>query len=226
MKNGSGCDTMIMKDVRVKIMTRKEFYREYYRKTNRYHQRIWNEAAWIGGKGSHTYVEKPDIPVRKYHIVMKYLLIAICWIPYCVYPDYKTLIFGLWLLSVALIHAQAAKFSIIRVELLYSVYRKDTVYCSLLHDIFLNTDIEFIKTLMRMTKKVVSCYSYSYRLGGRGLYGKYIGTCRKSGNKLSLAFHKNKVVVRVNDKKSVINGSFATKEQLVAEVAALINASL
>lgn len=214
--NGSGA----------KIMTRKEFYQEYYRKTNRYDRRVWNEAAWIGGKGSHTYVEKPNIPARKYHIVMKYVLRALCWIPFCVYPEYKTLMFGLFLLSVSVLHAQVAQFPIVRIELLYSVYRKDNVYCSLLHDIFLNTDIEFVRTLKRMTKKVATGYYYCHHFSGSRLYGKYIGICRKSGNKLSLAFRKNKVVVRVNDKKTVINGSFATKEQLVAEVATLINTSL
>ena len=207
-------------------VTRKEFYREYYRKTNRYDERIWNEAAWIGGKGSHKYVEKPNIPARKYHIVMKYVLTALCWIPFCVVRDYKTLMFGLFLLSVAVLHAQAAKFSIIRIELLYSVYRKNNVYCSLLHDIFLNTDIEFLETLRRLTKKVSSGYYYRIHWSGSRLYANYTGICRKPGNKISLAFRKNKVVVTVNDKKTVINGNFATKEQLVAEVAALINASL
>jgi len=204
-------------------VTRKDFYREYYRKTNRARIRIWHEDIWFGGRNKYKFKEVQDTPARKYAIVMQYVLLALCWIPLCL--DYKYWMLVPLLLSLAGMHAIRAKFSFILIEVLYAVYRRDNVYCAMLHSIFLNSSGDYLETLTRSTKKVMIGYIHEY-FGGGWLSPKFEGICRNRENKVFLIFRKNKVVVKVNDQMTVINKVFDSQEQLLCEIARVINSSL
>ncbi|MBQ7378485.1 MAG: hypothetical protein IJW70_02250 [Clostridia bacterium] len=207
-------------------MTRKEFYIEYYRVTDRVfrNQKPWrrrdDQDPLLRPRG-HLNDSYPSKSGRILLIIAQYLTLPLFCIPLCI-----DLRFALYIPVALLIVACClglTNFSIIKIELLYSVYRKNNVYCSLLHDIFLNTSTDFMETLRRSTKKAVTGY---YFCGISKIPGKYCGICRKSENKLLLTFRKNKVVIKVNEKKIVIHKEFATKEQLISEIAAVINTSI
>lgn len=111
-------------------------------------------------------------------------------------------------------------YSIIKIELLYCIYRKDDIYCSVLHDIFLGKYSDFLDKLKLLTKKQVT--GYVFKSGGK-FYGKYFAVCRDKSNKIMLTFKKNEVVVTVNDKKTVINSVISTRDQLLSKIATAIN---
>ena len=201
-------------------MKRKDFYVEYYTRTNRaFSDEIaWGkeerEAAWR--KGQH-HTSKFE---RKVFILTQYLILLVCWIPVCFDR-------GMWMvvpiaLLWFLLQSVITDFSIIKIELLYSIYRRNNVYCSVLHDIFLGNFNDFLAQLKRSTKKKVT--GYYLNRGGR-FYGKYCTICRNKNNEITLTFKRNRVVVMINKKEFVIEDGLLTKEQLITELATIINAN-
>ena len=201
-------------------MKRTDFYIEYYNRTNRaFSDKIaWgkeeHEEAWQKGQYLTSKLE------RKIFIVTQYIVLLLCWIPVCferrawvVVP-----IALIWFFLQSLI----TDFSIIKIEWLYSVYCKNNVYCSVLHDIFLGNFDDFLAQLKRATKKQVTGY-YLDR-GGR-FYGKYCAICRNKDNKIAVIFKRNRVAVIINEKTFVIKEVLLTKEYLINEIAAIINAN-
>ncbi len=199
-------------------MKRKDFYAKYYDRTNRAFSDkiIWSkkerEEAWRKGQHLTSKFE------RKIFIITQYLILLLCWIPMCFDR-------GAWVvipiaLLLFLLQSFLTDFSITKVELLYSIYRKDNIYCFVLHDIFLGKYTDFLDELKRLTKKQVT--GYVFKSGGK-LYAKFFAVCRNKSNKILLTFKRNKVIVLVNEKMIVINGVISTKEQLLSEIAMAIN---
>lgn len=201
-------------------MKRKDFYIEYYNRSNRAFSdkivrgREEREDAWR--KGQH-FISKFE---RKVFIITQYLVLFLCWIPVCfdrrmwrVVP-----IVLLWFL----LQSAITDFSIIKIEWLYSIYRKNNVYCSVLHDIFLGNFDDFLTQLKRATKKKVT--GYYLNRGGR-FYGKYCAICRNKDNKITVTFKRNRVAVFINEKTFVIKEVLLTKEDLISEITAIINAN-
>ncbi len=201
-------------------MKKRKFYIEYYDRTNRAFSDkiIWGkkerEDAWRQGQHLISKLE------RKIFIVTQYLTLLLCWIPMCFDRD-------AWIIvpiavSVFLLQILITDFSIIKIEWLYYIYRKNTVYSSVLHDIFLGKFADFLNELKRATKKEVT--GYIFKSGGE-FYGKYCAVCRNKNNKITLTFKRNSVVIMVNKKKFVIKDSLLTKEHLATEIATIINAN-
>ena len=197
-------------------MKRRDFYAEYYGRTDRAFadRTIWGakerEAARRKGQRLTSKFE------RKVFIVTQYLTLLSCFIPICFHR-------AAWVVvPVALFGLQAVltDFSFLKIELLYAVYRKDTVYRSVLHDLFLGKFSDFLNELQRATKKEVT--GYVFQSGGK-FYGKYIAVCRSKNKKVVLKFQRNAVVVTANEKTAAIRDASLTKEQLLSEIAAIVN---
>ena len=200
-------------------MKRKDFYIEYYNRTNRAFSDkiVWSkeerEEAWRKGQHLTSKFE------RKVLIVTQYLVLLLCWIPVCFDR-------GMWrIVPIALLwfllQSVITDFSIIKIEWLYSIYRKNHVYCSVLHDIFLGTFTDFLAQLQHITKKKVTGY---YLDSGGRFYGKYCAVCRNKNNKITLIFKRNRVIVMIDKKEFVIEDGLLTKEQLITALATIINA--
>ena len=106
--------------------------------------------------------------------------------------------------------------------MLYSIYRKNNVYCSVLYDIFLGKLNDFLDQLKRSTKRNVIGY---YFVSGGKFFGKYRAVCRKNSNPFMLVFKRNCVHVVFDEKKFIINDLLHTKEQLITEIANIINSN-
>lgn len=198
-------------------MKRKDFYIEYYRRTNR---RYSDKIIW-GEKESKEADRKGQYHTSKigrvYHIIIQYAItIFLCLVPFCLDGSWFAIPFAVLLFWMQTLYTN---FSIIKIEVLYSIYRKDNAYCSVLHDIFLDICPEFLNRLKQETKKKVT--GYVLHRGGT-LYAKYSAICRKRDNIL-LTFKSNKVIISVDEKKFVIDDKTLAKEQLLTEIAALIN---
>lgn len=201
-------------------MKRKDFYIEYYYRSNRAFSDkiVWGkeerEDAWRKGQHLTSKFE------RKVFIVTQYLVLFLCWIPVC-FDRRMWRIIPIALLCF-LLQSVITDFSIIKIEWLYSIYRKNNVYCSVLHDIFLGNFDYFLAQMKCATKKIVTGY-YLDR-GGR-FYGKYCAICRNKGNKITVIFKRNRVAVIINEKTFFIKEVLLTKELLITEITAIINAN-
>ena len=122
----------------------------------------------------------------------------------------------IWFLLMQLI----TDFSVVKIELLYYIYRKNDVYCSLLYDIFLDSLPDFLDKLNHLTNKKVTGYIF---MGGGKFYGKYLAVCRNRSNNIILKFKTNRVIIKINEKKFVIKDTLSSKEDLIAEISKAIN---
>lgn len=198
-------------------MKRKGFYAEYYRITDMAFTNstsgypsalIWRKTVFPSNKKD-----------RKSAIAFQYLSLLPCLLP---------LVFGieLWywaLLSVttSVFVSHNTVFSIIKIEMLYSIYRRDELYCSLLYDMFKSRFKDFREDLRRGTKKVVN--DYYLEKGGR-FYGKYRAVCRDPKHNITVIFKRNKVSVNVNGAVTDITDKTLSREQLISRMAEIINA--
>ena len=103
---------------------------------------------------------------------------------------------------------------------MYSIYRKDNIYCSILYDIFLGKYTDFLDDLKRLTKKQVT--GYVFKSGGK-FYGKFRAVCRNKTKIIVLKFQSNYTIVIINKKKFVVKGVLTSKEHLISEIANIIN---
>ena len=54
----------------------------------------------------------------------------------------------------------------------------------------------------------------------------FLGICRKKNEQIAVILQSKRVVVKINRKKTVIQNKALTREQLLAEIAAIINDSI
>ena len=199
-------------------MKRRDFYIEYYNRTNRVFSDniIWGkkerEAAWR--KGQHL-ISKRE---RKIFIVLQYLILLFCWIPMCFNRE-------LWFfIPIALLYfllqSSITDFSILKIELLYSIFCKNSVYCSILHDIFIGSYTDFFNHLIRYTKNEVIAYVF---VSGGKFYGKFRAVCKDKNKRIILKFKKNCIIVTVNKNKIVIKDSIPSREHIITKIATIIN---
>ncbi len=164
-------------------MKRREFYIEYYNRTNRVFsdKTIWGnkerEEAW------HKKQHLPSKLERKIFIVLQYLILLLCWIPVC-FAHRAWVVIPIAILY-SLLHSFITDFSILKIEFLYFFYRKNSVYCSVLHNIFLGSYTEFLNELTRFTKKEVTGYVF---IGGGKFYGKFRAVCINKNKKNCIKF--------------------------------------
>ena len=198
-------------------MKRKKFYIEYYNRTNRNFSDkiIWceKEREEARRRRQH-FTSKLE---RKIFIAVQYFVLLLCWIPMCIERE-------LWIVvPIALLYfilqSSITDFSILKIEALYFIYRKNNVYSSVLHNIFLGNYDDFLNQLTRFTKNEVT--GFVFTSGGR-FYGKFRAVCRNKSKRILLKFKINSVVITINKKKFVISGMLTSNEQLISEIATII----
>ncbi len=198
-------------------MTRKEFYPEYYERTNSFFSNhiVWgkkeDEDAWKKHQGRISKLE------RKVFIAVQYLLILLCWVPVIIDISLWEVIPIILVLSA--INSVLTDFSFIKIEILYRIYKKDNVYCAILYEIFRGDFEPFLKDLNKSTNKVTTGY---FRETRGKIYEKYSAFCHDKNKKIVLIFRMNKVVLKLDGKKYVINNKELTKDLLLKEISLLI----
>lgn len=199
-------------------MKRKDFYREYYRITNRRFadKTVWDsesrERAW---QKRQFYISKRE---RKRYIVYQYLFLLLCLLP--LFSDRNIWLIVPLVIGFSILQSYNTDFSIIRIEMLYSIYRRNDCYCSLLYDMFRNRLGDFREEL-RMATKMVSG-GYVLERGGR-FYGKYRAWCRDPKQNITFVLKRNKVSVNVNGAVTDITDKTLSREQLISRMAEIIN---
>ena len=191
-------------------MKRKSFYIEYYNRTNR---AFSDKIIWTKWRQHPTSRFE-----RKIFIVFQYSVLLLCWIPMCFERELWVVI-PFALLNFLLL-SFITDFSILKIEILYFIYRKNSVYRSVLHDIFLGSYTELLNQLTRFTKKEVTGFVF---VSGGKFYGKFRAVCRNKNKRIVLRFKINSVIISINEKKFVIKGELTSKEHLISEIAAIIN---
>ena len=198
-------------------MKRKDFYIQYYNRTNE----VFSDKIIWSKKERQRALQKGQILVSKFYrkvkIIIQYLILLLCWVPMCFDSE-------LWVgipiaLLISLLECYITDFSFIKMELLYSIYRKNNAYSKILHDIFISNFENFLDELKRATKKKVT--GYVFKSGGK-FYGKYFAVCRNKNDKIILTFRRNRVIVTVNEITTVICAEL-TKQEILDEIAAIIN---
>ena len=198
-------------------MKRKDFYREYFKRTNEVFsdKYIWSQKEREKArKKRQIYISKLE---RKIFIAIQYLILLLCWVPMCFDSS-------LWVvipiaLFISALEFLVTDFSFIKIELLYSIYRKNDAYASMLYDIFIGNFAEFLEKLKSATKKKVT--GYVFWSGGK-FYGKYFAVCRSKNDKIVLMFKRNRVIVTVNENTTVIRAKL-TEQEILDEIATIIN---
>lgn len=202
-------------------MKRKDFYIEYYNRTNRVFSDtiVWGkkerQTAWR--KGQH-YTSKIE---RLSFIIIQYLALFLSWIPMCFDFDLWKLIPISIIISILI--SLETDFSFIKIEILYFIYKTDNVFCSILHNIFLGDFGFFLDDLKKLTKPSVN--GYIFKSGGK-FYGKFLAICRNRNNSISIKFKFNSVIIKINGKKTTINNKALSLEKLVSEISSVINTTI
>ena len=150
-------------------MNRKEFFIEYYKRTDSkfadhtINSKSDRETASRKRQGLTSKAE------RILFIITQYAVLFLCWIPVCFKPQLWRIVFvGIFL---SLLQSLITDFSLVKIAVLYHLYHKNTVYSSLLHDVFLGKAGPFFDQLKRRTKQAVA--GYVFWRGGK-FYGTYL----------------------------------------------------
>lgn len=202
-------------------MTRKEFFLKYYDITNMIFpdkpsfskyttQEEWQKGQ-IGG------ITKRG---RKFCIILQYLLPALSWIP--MLSDKNKWIYIPIALFLGALLSFITDFSLVKIEILYRVYRKNNVYASLLYEMFCRNFDSFLQKLQRLTKKNTMGYCFTF-FRSNNLHQIYEGVYREKGKTLLLVFKPKCVVVKINGEKFIINDMTLTKDALLNKIASIIN---
>lgn len=202
-------------------MTRKELFKRYYEITDLAYPdkfrfgRYISQEEWQKGQ-----IGVYSKGVRKIFIAVQYLLPAISWIPMLL--DKGDWIFIPLFLSLGLMISCLTDFSLIRIELLYRVYKRENVYCTLLFDMFCRKFDGFIQELQRTTKKLTTGYVMEQSIFRRYLRRGCKAICRDKAKSIRLIFHPRRVTVIINDERRIINDASLTREGLIKEIGLII----
>ena len=201
-------------------MTRKDFYTEYYTVTNRifcdkfvWSKQAFSKEAWQKGQISCSKLE------RKIFMIFQYICLVVCWIPMCF--DHTLWIIVPIGISISLLCSLITDFSLIKMEALYQIYNSKTVYCRMLYEVF-QGNWSFLDQLKRLTKRVV--LGFNKKSGGK-FFAQYCAVCRNKSNSIMVNFKIKCVEVKVNDESFTINKSFESEEEMILEIASVINNS-
>ena len=196
-------------------MSRWEFYKLYYTTTDRIFSDhvIWKnedrEQAWQKGQ-----IRISKIG-RKISIVFQYLSILAAIISFCVGEYAVGVATGLlFLLGSAL-----ADFSIVKIEVLFAIYRRNNVFSALLYMVFRSGLDEFWALVKPKVGKAVSGFAPEWK--GK-LWAKYSVVYRKQRVKAAILLHPNKIVVKTENGKYTITDRTLSMQELAEQIAGIL----
>lgn len=206
-------------------MKRSFFYREYYQRTDEFFADhiVWNnkdlEKAWQKGQA------RTSKMGRKLYLAFQYLFFLGGLIWMCV--DIQAWRSFLCVILVSIVISLITNFSILKIELLYHLYKRNTVYSNFLHQMFLGRTYSFFEDLRRATKQHVR--GYNHKIGIKSIasfYGKFSGLCKNNNHKILLTFTYKNVKIKVNGRTVVLNAPLLSQKSLIEEIAIRINSEM
>ena len=201
-------------------MTRKAFYAEYYKRTNeQFADEIINgkESREKANRKKQRQTSKSE---RIFFLFLQYALLvgALILLFAGIDPWSVLLLFCIFCLPITFL----TDFSLLKIELLYHLYRPNHIYARLLHQIFLGQYSEFIRDLHRATPNKVSGY-WCIQWQKPKFYGKFRAVCRNPGEQVILTFGPRKVKIRTNSQTVVLCDKSLSREALIDQIAAVVN---
>jgi hypothetical protein len=196
-------------------MSRKEFYKLYYTITNRKFSDhvIWTnedrEQAWRKGQINLSKIE------RKISIGLQYVALLAAIISFWVGEYAVGVATGvLFLLGSAL-----TDFSVVKIEVLYAVYRRKNAFSALLYMVFRSGLDEFWSFVKPRVGKKVSGFVPEWKCK---LWAKYSVIYRKQRVKSVIWLYPNKIVVKTENGKHTITDRTLSMQELADRVAVIL----
>ena len=196
-------------------MSRKEFYKLYYTITNRKFSDhvIWTnedrEQAWRKGQ-----IKSSKIG-RKISIGFQYLALLTAMISFWM-GEY---VIGVTTGVLFLLGSALTDFSVVKIEVLYAVYRRKNAFSALLYMVFRSGLDEFWSFVKPRVGKKVSGFLPEWKCK---LWAKYSVIYRKQRVKSVIWLYPNKIVVKTKNGKHTITDRTLSMQELADQVAVIL----
>ena len=185
-------------------MKRADFYKEYYRVTDR----IFADKLCMTGEDSKKAWQKGQVNTskseRKFFIYWQYGVFVAAFVQLLFFKNIFMLVSGLVL---SVLFALITNFSIIKIEWLYLICNRDGVYGGILHKIFTEDFGDTWDQLSRRLKK--QC---------RGFIKYGFGRYRDADVRVKIIFGSTKVTVVKGDKRHILNKKYSSEEELISDI--------
>lgn len=183
-------------------MKRADFYKEYYRVTDR----IFADKLCMTGEDDKKAWQKGQVNTskseRKFFIYWQYGVFVAAFVQLLFFKNIFMLVSGLVL---SVLSALITNFSIAKIEWLYLICNRDSVYGGILHKIF--TEDFGDDQLSRRLKK--QC---------RGLFKYGFGRYRDVDGRVKIVFGSAKVTVVKDGKKHILKKKYSSEEELISDI--------
>lgn len=196
-------------------MSRKEFYKLYYTITNRKFSDhvIWTnedrEQAWRKGQIMLSKIE------RKISIGLQYVALLATIISFWM-GEY---VIGVTTGVLFLLGSALTDFSVVKIEVLYAVYRRKNAFSALLYMVFRSGLDEFWSFVKPRVGKKVSGFLPEWKCK---LWAKYSVIYRKQRVKSVIWLYPNKIVVKTKNGKHTITDRTLSMQELADQVAVIL----
>ena len=196
-------------------MSRKDFYKLYYTITDRRFSDhvIWTnedrEQAWRKGQILMSKIE------RKISIVFQYLALLAAIIGFCV-GEYTV---GVATVVLFLLSSALTDFLVVKIEVIYAVYRRKNVFSALLYMVFRSGLDEFWSFVRPGVGKKVSGFVPEWKCK---LWAKYSVIYRKQRVKAVIWLYPNKIVVKTENGKHTITDQTLSMQELAEQIADIL----
>lgn len=185
-------------------MKRADFYKEYYRVTDR----VFADKLCMTREDDKKARQKGQVNTskseRKFFVYWQYGVFVAAFVHLLFFKNIFMPVFGL-ILSVLL--ALITNFSIAKIEWLYLICNRDSVYGGILHKIFTEDFGDMCDQLSRRIKKHCRCL---IKYG----FGRY----RDADGGLKIIFGSTKVTVVKDGKKHILKKKYSSEEELISDI--------
>lgn len=196
-------------------MSRKDFYKLYYAITDRMFSDhvIWTnenrEQAWRKGQINLSKIG------RKISIAFQYLALSAAIISFWVGEYAVAAATGL----LFLLGSVVTDFSVVKIEILYAIYRRKNAFCALLYMVFRSGLDEVWSFVKPKVGKVVSGFVPEWK--GK-LWAKYSVIYRKERREAVIWLYPNKIVVNTENGKHTITDRTLSMQKLAEQIAGIL----
>lgn len=185
-------------------MKRADFYKEYYRVTDR----IFADKLCMTGEDDKKARQKGQVNTskseRKLFIYWQYGVFVAAFVQLLFFKNIFMLVSGLVL---SVLFALITNFSIVKIEWLYLICNRDSVYGGILHKIFTEDFGDTMDQLSRRLKK--QCGGF-IKYG----FGRYIDV----DGRVKIIFGSTKVTVVKDGKKHILKKKYSSEEELISDI--------